>query len=240
MYKVETGSKNIFIIPDTPTDVTTAATASTVALNWKPVYLAAGYRVYRSRDVSGPYTLTGTTTTTSHIDIRLSSNTPYFYKTTAFNRAGESVVPAQVSVTTLEANTGRAIPVSSDTIVVEWPQNAGRESALRFVNATLSSLKLIFRGSPSFSYSYVIYRDDVLLKKIDVPTRFSLLPVPTFLQDESMMDHFYADTDLKPNTTYNYRVAVEVSLDFGILEGIAHNEEKKDVMTASATTLSDV
>jgi hypothetical protein len=239
VYRVETGSKDVFIIPDTPTGVTTVATASTVTLNWVPVYLASGYRVYRSTNVSGPYTHIGTASSTSYIDIRLSSNTSYFYKITAFNNAGESVVPAQFSLTTLEANTRQAIAVSSDTIVVEWPRDTSRESALKFLNSSLAPFRFIIGGSPSFSYSYVIYRDEVFVKKIDIPTRFSLLP-PSFVLDESLSDHFYVDTDLKPNTAYNYRVTVEVSLDFGILEGLIHKEEKKDVMTASARTLSDV
>jgi hypothetical protein len=50
---------------------------------------------------------------------------------------------------------------------------------------------------------------------------------------------FVDNIDLKPSTNYNYRVAVNVTLDFGSLEGIYHKEEDT-VMTASAITLSDM
>jgi hypothetical protein len=218
------------------------ASASTVTLKWEPAYLATGYRVDRITNTSSTYAPIITTSSTSYTNIRLSPNTSYSYKVTAFNSAGESAVQAQVSATTLGLNEQLAIPVSSDTVVLEWTQDPGRDKAQKIINATLEAIGLVF-GVPmhSYSYSYVIYCDDKFVKEIEIPTRLALTPVPPFftlVQDSSLADHFYMDTRRKPNTTYSYRVAIKVSLDLGILEGITEKEE--DIMTISATTLPDV
>jgi len=243
MYRVETGTKIIRIIPDSPTGLTTVVTASTVTLKWEPVYLATGYRVESSKSASGTFTPIITTSSTSFINIRLSPNTSYYYRVTAINSAGESIVSSQVSATTLGPNTQLAIPVSSDTIVIEWTQDAGRDRdfALRFLTTTLEPLGLIIGGSPSFSYRYVIYRNDKFVEEIEIPTRLALTPVPPFFtltQDSSLADHFYVDTGRMPNMTYKYRVTVKASFDLGILK-IINKVEETDIMTASATTLSE-
>jgi hypothetical protein len=116
-----------------------------------------------------------------------------------------------------------------------------RDKSQRITNSFLDAIGWLV-GMPlhNYSYSYVIYRDNKLVKEIEIPTRLSLTigyPPFTFAQDSSMADHFFVDTGRKPDTTYNYRVAIKVSLDFGILEGITEKEE--DIMTVSATTLSD-
>jgi len=241
MYRVETGSKTIKITPDAPTGVTAAASASTVTLNWDPVYLATSYKVYRSTNASGTYALIGTTSSASYADIRLSPNTTCFYRVTAINSAGESVVQDQVSTTTLGTNTELAIAVSSDTIVVEWPREKAmeiaRDAALGINNIVFGIVGMVLDMSlHSYSYSYVIYRDEKIIDEIKIPLSFGVWP------DSSKLDHFYVDNNgLEPSTTYSYRVAVKVSIDFGSLEGIIHKEEKGDVLkNASATTLSDV
>jgi len=240
MYRVETGSKIIKIIPDTPTGVTAAASASTVTIKWEPVYLATGYRVESSKNASGIFTPIITTSSTSYTGIRLSPNSTYYYRLTAFNSAGESVVSSQVSATTLGPNTQLAIPVSSDTIVLEWPRDKAlemtRDIALGINNAVFEIIGLVFDiPLPSYSYSYVIYRDEKIIDEIKIPLSFGVLP------DSSKLEHFYVDNKgLKPNTTYSYKAAVKVSLDFGSLEGIIHKEERDYVLRdVSATTLSD-
>jgi hypothetical protein len=239
MYRVETGSKNIKIIPDAPTGITTVASASTVTLNWDPVYLATGYRVHRSTSASGTYALIGTTSSASYTDIRLSPNTTCFYRVTAINSAGESVVQAQVSATTLGTNTELAIAVSPDTIVIEWPREKAleiaRDVALGINNIVFGIVGMVFDMSlHSYSYSYVIYRDEKIIDEIKIPLSFGVVP------DSSKLDHFYVDNKgLEPSTTYSYRVAVKVSIDFGSLEGIIHKEEKDYVLkNAFVTTLS--
>jgi len=240
MYRVETGSKIIKIIPDTPTGVTAVASASTVTLRWELAYLATGYRVESSRNASGAYTTIGTVSSNSLINIRLSPNTTYFYRVTAINSAGESVVSSPVSATTLGPNTQLAIPVSPDTIVVEWPRDKvmeiARDVALGINNAVFEIIGLVFDiPLPSYSYSYVIYRDEKIVEEMRIPLYFGVAP------DSSKLEHFYVDNKgLEPKTSYNYKVAVKVSLDFGSLEGIIHKEERDYVLKdVSARTLSD-
>jgi len=242
VYKVETGTKNIYLLPDTPTSVTTAVSASTVTLSWDPVYLSTGYRVYRNTTASGAYAPIGTTSSASYTDIRLSLSTTRFYRVTAFNSAGESVVAAQVSVTTLGTYTGQAIAASSDTIVLEWSQDAARDKEIsqRIANTEFDALGYFIGGGPSYSYSYVIYRDEIFVTEIEIPTRLSLTPVPPFftlVQDSSLADHFYVDAGLEPNTNYNYRVAINLQFNFGNL--VLFSEDTDNIMIDSATTLSD-
>jgi hypothetical protein len=89
---------------------------------------------------------------------------------------------------------------------------------------------------PSFSYSYVIYRDEEIIDEIKIPLFIGIV------LNSSRLEHFYVDNyRLKANTTYKYRVAVKVSLDYCSLDGIIHKEENGYVLNdASATTLSDV
>ena len=155
----------MLILPDAPTGVTTEVSASTVKLNWNPVFLATGgYDVYRSTSASGPYTVVGSiynATNTTWTDINRSPRTTYFYRVSAHNSAGESAPSAQVSATTLTDNTGIAIAASSSTIVIEWPQaeNLGAlDAAIRSTNAVLELTSAIIGlpGTFDYSYSYVI------------------------------------------------------------------------------------
>jgi hypothetical protein len=244
MYGVETCSKNILLIPDPPIAVATTPSASTVTLNWDPVFLATGYRVYRSTSASSEFTHLGTTSSTAFTDIRLSHSTPYFYSVTAFNSAGVSVVLAQASATTLSNNTRLAIAASSDTVVVEWPRDRDMDIAMGFNNLAMEFLSTAvgIPGSVSYRTSYVIYRNGIQLRPyINIPTRLvpSLIPPLffTLVQDSSRVDHFFVDSGRSPNTTYNYRVAVRLYGALGILETFLRED---DVMTVSATTLSDV
>jgi len=246
MYKVETGSKNVLLIPVTPAVRTPEPSASTIKLSWEPVFLATGYRIYRGSNASGNFSLLETTPSTTYTDIRLPLTTRYFYRVTAYNSAGESVVPAQVSATTLSDNTSQIIAVSSDTIVVEWPRDGGTDTLIRVNNALYNIAGRLFQSimglpippSGSSRSSYVIYRNGTVVREIDIPTRLAWavsFPPVTIVQDSSLLNHFYVDTGLNPNTTYTYRVAAKVHLEFGSLE--FNQQETGDVMEGSATTL---
>ena len=243
MYKVETGSKSIFLLPDTPTGVISTPSASTVTLNWNPAFLATGYRVFRSLSASGAYTNIGTATSTSYIDISLSKNITYFYRVTAYNSAGNSEIPAQVSVTTLTDNTQRAIAVSSSKIVVEWPRDTSEEKWMNFYNRSSDSINsfLPIPIYPTHKSTFRIHRNDSFLKEIEIPTRLTTIigwPPFTLVQDSNLLNHYIIDdSELNPNTTYNYRVDIQFYLDYGILT-IPTMREAETVMTGSATTLS--
>jgi len=71
--------------------ITTTTTSSSITLNWDLVSGAAGYNVYRSSTLSGPYDLVGTTTpttTTTYTDTGRSAGTIYYYKVAATNSGG--------------------------------------------------------------------------------------------------------------------------------------------------------
>jgi len=244
VYKVETGSKTILLIPPDPTeDISTALSASTVRLDWNSCYLAAGYRVYRSTRVSGAYSLIGTTSSTSYTDINRSSSTTYYYNVTAFNSAGESDQYYFVPATTLENNTKMAIPASSDTIVVEWPRDEGFNIATRVTNLVLEvagaliDLSTGIPGSLNIKTSYVIYRDEGFLREIEIPVSLTWTPIFPFYKfepDSSKLNHFFVDTGRKPNTTYKYKVDANAYVEYGPL-GL-YKYEPREVMTVSATT----
>ena len=148
-------------------------------------------------------------------------------------------------MSTLGANTRQAIAASSNTIVVEWPRDESLDIARWFANRSLEAIGLIFDlaiGIPnglSLKNSYIIYRNEVFVREIEIPTSLALTVVPPFLtleQDSSKLNHFFIDTGLKPNTTYSYRVAVNSYAEYGPYDFFHH--ETDNVMTDSATTWS--
>jgi hypothetical protein len=87
--------------PSAPTGLTaTAASSSQINLSWSAVSGATGYNVYRSTTSGGPYTLVGSSATTSFSNTGLSCNTTYYYVVRATNGTCESGSSAQASATT--------------------------------------------------------------------------------------------------------------------------------------------
>ena len=77
--------------PDAPTGVTAAASVSSITLSWTAVPGATGYRVYRNTiDSHSETEMIDTPASTSYTDTSLAAGTPYFYRVTAYNNAGES------------------------------------------------------------------------------------------------------------------------------------------------------
>lgn len=68
-------------------------------LHWRPAPRASSYRVKRSEQVTGPYTLIGITTSCSYVDHRLENGRTYYYVTSAVNPYGESADSAPAAVT---------------------------------------------------------------------------------------------------------------------------------------------
>ena len=228
MYKVETGFKDVFIIPDTPTSVSANPSASTVKLTWDPVSLATGYRVYRSTNISGPYTNIGTTTFTSHVDIELLKSRTYYYRVTAYNNAGESD-PVQLSATTMEMNLlGQAIASSSNTIVIEWYWDWDAELSMELTNLAIEFALSWSPVSTSINFTYTVERRSenepswkviVSNKTLQWVSISYLSTVLSIIKGAiEGVDTYYVDTGRNPNTTYDYRVYGELqfSLDVGI------------------------
>jgi trimeric autotransporter adhesin len=86
--------------PAAPAGLTaTAAGQTQINLSWGAVAGATSYNVYRSTTSGGPYTLAGSSATTSFSNTGLTCNTPYFYVVRAVTGC-ESANSAQATATT--------------------------------------------------------------------------------------------------------------------------------------------
>ena len=92
---------NTGTIPNTPTNLTaTAASSSSITVNWSAVSGATGYHVYRSASAAGTYSIVGTVSFSSFTNTGLSPDTTYHYMVAAYNNIGESTQSQAVSATT--------------------------------------------------------------------------------------------------------------------------------------------
>ncbi|MBW5448850.1 hypothetical protein GE107_22675 [Cohnella sp. CFH 77786] len=93
-------------LPSAPAGLTAAAADNTtINLSWSAVTGATGYHLYvsDSRAVNAVYTKLNTSVIegTTFVHAGLKANTAYYYKVTAVNEAGESVMSSIVSATTV-------------------------------------------------------------------------------------------------------------------------------------------
>ena len=89
-------------VPTTPTGVSAATvSSSSIRVTWSPVSGATGYRVFSSTSYNGSYGLLGSTSSATYTNTRLSADTAYYYKVSAWNSAGESPLSSYVWDTTL-------------------------------------------------------------------------------------------------------------------------------------------
>jgi fibronectin type 3 domain-containing protein len=102
--------------PAAPTGVAATAGNMQVTLTWNASAGALSYQVKRATVNGGPYTQTGTPTTTSFTDTGLTNGTTYFYVIVASNTAGLSANSAQVSAIPSATN-GTAIQVNVDALI---------------------------------------------------------------------------------------------------------------------------
>ncbi len=93
------------LAPEAPTGLEATAGNAQVALNWDDNTEGdlAGYNVYRSEDIGGPYTETekiATVTASEYTDTGLTNDTTYYYVVTALDDLdNESVYSAEASAT---------------------------------------------------------------------------------------------------------------------------------------------
>src|SRR5207244_2708067 len=85
--------------PPAPTGLTASAGNAQVQLSWNASTGATSYNVKRATVSGGPYTLAGTTTTTSFLNTGLTNGTTFFFVVSAVNANGESANSNQVSAT---------------------------------------------------------------------------------------------------------------------------------------------
>lgn len=95
----ETGAMPVVSAPPAPAGLTAMPGNAQVALSWPTVSGAAYYKVKRSVQAGGPYTLIGTPTSVSLTDSSVSNGTAFFYVVSAVNSAGEGADSVETSAT---------------------------------------------------------------------------------------------------------------------------------------------
>jgi fibronectin type 3 domain-containing protein len=96
----DTASATTFV--DAPTGVTAEAQSpSSIYVSWEPVDGASGYRVYRSTNSYGDYSLIANyLSVTSYTDTERLASTTYYYEVSAYNSAGENARSSYTSAST--------------------------------------------------------------------------------------------------------------------------------------------
>ena len=88
-------------VPAIPTGLTfSTKTAASISLTWGAVQAATGYKIYRASTSGGALTLLGSPGSIGYADTGLTANTQYYYKVSALNAAGESLLSAEVAIAT--------------------------------------------------------------------------------------------------------------------------------------------
>lgn len=85
--------------PAAPAGLTAIAGSQSAGLDWTASSGATSYRIKRSTNSGGPYTLIGSTSADSFTDNGLTNDTTYYYVVSALNPAGESADTDEVTVT---------------------------------------------------------------------------------------------------------------------------------------------
>ncbi|OJH36333.1 lamin tail domain-containing protein [Cystobacter ferrugineus] len=89
--------------PTSPRSLAGSAAPDSIELSWIASLdnvRVAGYRVYRSVDGVTGYRLAGTTTTPGFVDLGLAPRNTYIYQVVAFDAAGNSSMPASITLRT--------------------------------------------------------------------------------------------------------------------------------------------
>lgn len=95
----EVGAMPVVSPPAVPSGLTAAPGNARVTLAWSPVSGASYYKVKRSAQTGGPYTLVASPTAVSLIDTGLPNGMPWFYVVSAVNSAGEGGNSIEASAT---------------------------------------------------------------------------------------------------------------------------------------------
>jgi Fibronectin type III domain len=85
--------------PAAPMNLTATATSGQVILTWTASLTATNYNVKRSITNGGPYTIIGSTPSTTYTDTNVLNGTTYYYVVSAVNAGGQGPNSAEVSAT---------------------------------------------------------------------------------------------------------------------------------------------
>jgi fibronectin type 3 domain-containing protein len=104
------------------------ASASSIAVTWGQVSGALNYKLYRSTDENGPYEYFATTAELSYIDAVSDNTLKYFYKVSAVNTTGESLLSVYASAEFKFPNAPSglsAVSLSSTSLEISWDSVQG-------------------------------------------------------------------------------------------------------------------
>ncbi|GHU71586.1 hypothetical protein FACS189450_07840 [Spirochaetia bacterium] len=142
--------------PEAPTGVSAASLSdSSIQITWNSVGGADTYNVYRAASSEGTYTSVGTSSTSSYTNTGLSSNTTYYYKVSAYNAGGESVLSSETSAATqIAVPSGlSATALSSSSIQVTWNSVGGASSYTVYRAASAAGTYTSVGSSTTTSYT---------------------------------------------------------------------------------------
>src|SRR6185436_16293287 len=139
-----TGCTTTCTPPAPPTGVTATAVSSTqINVSWIASAGATSYNILRSTTSGGPYSLAGTSTTTSFSDTSLTCNTAYFYVVQAVSTCA-SGNSSQATATTSACSTNQVLTFSaSPALAIPDNNTTGVTSTINVPNSmTITSVSV--------------------------------------------------------------------------------------------------
>ncbi|MCL5276471.1 MAG: fibronectin type III domain-containing protein, partial [Deltaproteobacteria bacterium] len=107
--------------PSPPANLTASVSSSQATLNWSASGSAGSYNVYESTVSGGPYTMLGSTSSTSYGVTNLSKGTAYYFVVTAVNASAESWYSNEVKVIIyLSSPTGLSATSADREVTLLW------------------------------------------------------------------------------------------------------------------------
>jgi fibronectin type 3 domain-containing protein len=145
-------------IPPPDTIIASPDSAVSIAINWSNVVGAINYKLYRSIDGNGHYELITTTPSLSYSDVITDTTKIYFYKVSALNVNGESVlsVHTKAGFSVPNAPSGlTAVPASPTSIRISWDIVPGAsEYKLYHSNTTATGTYNLITTVTATSYTH--------------------------------------------------------------------------------------
>ena len=163
--------------PLAPSELAAAAGNAQVTLTWAASAGSTGYQVKRSLTGASPFTILGTPSATSFIDVGLTNGTRYYYVIAALNSAGSSANSAMVG----------ALPISTASIAASVSAN---EAARFLLQAQFSASDAEIAAVRSKGYKTWLTEQ---FAASTTQTGFSWLDARGYGQVESVF-HYYDHT----------------------------------------------
>ena len=133
--------------PSAPQNLTAQATAGRISLAWEPSPEASvsGYKIYRSSQADGQYSLIGQVngrTTVTYTDSSVTVDQPYFYKVTAVDKYGQESMPSGIAAGSPEPDTTAPVVLGIEPLDGSILGSSARITVRAQDNLLLSRIKL--------------------------------------------------------------------------------------------------